>query len=225
MGAGLKNTPTFDMFFPTYINDLEAFTVRMPSTYVEILLTLKPFTCGDIVKFLLEPREYERKGKDKKQDTGDFWAHVSMHPHSVMSQADIFAFIKNQFWRVALNPVSIEPHTDKNKGGTGTNKIRVGFLPTEAFDVRNLKTLHELTAPDGFFMHTRISNKAGLQFNVHETCLGVKDKRAHWTIRCNCGDDEFAKAGSSSGPSRAKAAEAYQQRALKRAREDADPFA
>ena len=50
------------MFFPTYINELEAFTVRMPSTYVEILLSVRPFTCGDVVKFLLEPREYERKG-------------------------------------------------------------------------------------------------------------------------------------------------------------------
>ena len=214
------------MFFPSYINELEAFTVRMPSTYVQILLELgRPFTCGDVVKFLLQPREYERKGKDKKQDTGDFWAHVSIHPHSVMSQADMFSFIKAQFFRVALNPVSIEPHTDKNKGGTGTNKIRVGFLPTEAFDMRNLKSLHELTAPDGFFMHTRISNKAALQFNVHDSCLGVKDKRQHWMVRCNCGDDDFKKAGSSSGPSRAKAAETYQQRALKRAREEPDPFA
>ena len=131
------------MFFPSYINELEAFTVRMPSTYVQILLELRPFTCGDVVKFLLQPREYERKGKDKKQDTGDFWAHVSIHPHSVMSQADMFSFIKAQFFRVALNTVNIEPNTDKNKGGTGTNKIRVGFLPTEAFDVRNLKSLHE----------------------------------------------------------------------------------
>ena len=44
MGAGLQNTPTFDMFFPSYIKDLEAFTVRMPSTYVQILLELRPFT-------------------------------------------------------------------------------------------------------------------------------------------------------------------------------------
>ena len=44
-------------------------------------------------------------------------------------------------------------------------------------------------------------------------------------VRCNCGDDDFKKAGSSSGPSRTKAAEAYQQRALKRAREEPDPFA
>jgi hypothetical protein len=224
MAAGLQRTPTFDMFFPTYINELEAFTVRMPYTYVRILLQVQPFTCGDAVKFRLQPREYERKDKDKKQDTGDFWAHVSIHPHSVMSQADLFSFIKSQFIRIALNPVSVEPHTDKKRGGTGTNKIRVGFLPTEMFDVRNLKSLHELKAPDGFFIYTRISNKAATQFGVHDSCLGIQDKRLNLMIRCTCGDDP-AKGASSSGPSRAKATEAFQQRALKRAREDADPFA
>ena len=186
MVTGLRHAPTFDMFFPTFIKDLESFTVRMPTTYVQILLTARAFTAGDDIKFQLQPRAYDQQGKIKKADTGDFWAHVSIHPHSVLPQADAFAFLKSQFSRVSLNPVNIEPHKDK-KSGTGTNKIRVGFLPMDNFD-------------------------------------GIQSNKVPFHIRCNCGDDSH-KAGSSSGINRTKATEAYQQRALKRAREDPDPFA
>ena len=223
MVTGLRHAPTFDMFFPTFIKDLESFTVRMPTTYVQILLNARPFTCGDDIKFQLQPRVYDQQNKIKKADTGDFWAHVSIHPHSVLPQADAFAFLKSQFFRVSLNPVNIEPHKDK-KTGTGTNKIRVGFLPMDNFDVRNLKTLHELKAPDGFTMYTRIGKLAAKHFGVHMDCLGIESNKGPFHIRRNCGDDPH-KAGSSSGVHRAKATEAYQQRALKRAREDHDPFA
>ena len=126
-------------------------------------------------------------------------------------------------WPCALNPITIEPHKEK-KSGTGTNKIRIGFLPMETFDVRNLKSLHELKAPDGFIMYTRISKLAALQFGVHDACLGILSNKAPFHLRCTHGDDP-QQAGSSSGPNRAKATVAYQQRALKRAREEADPFA
>ena len=224
MTAGLRKAPTFDMFSPSYIKDLESFTVRMPTTYVHILLQSRPFSAGDVIKFLLEPKVYDQQGKDKKTDTGDFWAHVSIHPHSVMTQADMFAFIKSQFWRVALNPVNVEAHKDK-KSGAGTNKIRVGFLPTERLDVRNLKSLHELKAPDGFTMYTRFSNIGAKQFGIHPDCLGIlSDQPRFFHFRCNCGDKP-KQAGSSSGADRAKAKAAFQERALKRAREEPDPFA
>ena len=58
MAAGLKHAPEFNMFGPKYIFDLDGFAVRMSSTYVQILLTLQPFTAGDIVKFQLTPKEY-----------------------------------------------------------------------------------------------------------------------------------------------------------------------
>ena len=35
MTVGLRKAPTFDMFAPSYIKDLESFTVRMPTTYVK----------------------------------------------------------------------------------------------------------------------------------------------------------------------------------------------
>ena len=62
MTAGLRKAPTFDMFSPSYIKDLESFTVRMPTTYVHILLQSRPFSAGDVIKFLLEPaRRSSRK--------------------------------------------------------------------------------------------------------------------------------------------------------------------
>ena len=52
MVTGLRHAPTFDMFFPTFIKDLESFTVRMLTTYVQILLNARPFTCGDDINFV-----------------------------------------------------------------------------------------------------------------------------------------------------------------------------
>ena len=224
MSVGLRNTPEFDMFTPHFISDSKSFSVRMPTSYAQILLTLKPFTCGDVVKYQLQPKESEHKSKSKKVDTGDFWAHVHIHPFSVIPQNEAMAFIKAQFLRVQLNPVAIEPHKEK-QSGTGTNKIRVGFLPMETFDPRNLKPLAKFTAPDGSLWYTHMAKIGAQQLGVHHKCLGIQSSRAPFHIRCNCGDDQKKANQSTSAAHRAKATEAYQQRALKRAREEEDPFA
>ena len=120
-------------------------------------------------------------------------------------------------------PVAVDIQLEKTLG-TATNKVRVGFLPTEMFHTRNLKSLAKLTAPDGTIWYTHISKAAAEKFGVHHMCLGYRSDKAPHNLQCFCGD------GASSGQAtsaahRAKATAAFQQRQLKRAREDADPFA
>jgi hypothetical protein len=223
MASGLRTAPEFNMFAPSYIFDLEGFAVRMPATYVRILLTLHPFTAGDTVKFQLTPTEYVQQEKNKKADTGDFWGHVYITPTSTLSEAEILGFVKSQFHRVYLNPVAVDIQMDK-KMGTATNKVRVGFLPTEMFNTHNLKSLAKLTAPDGSIWYTHISKGAAAKFGVHHICLGYLSTRAPLNLQCGCGEGASSRQATSAAH-RAQATAAYQQRLLKRAREDDDPFA
>ena len=223
MAAGLKHAPEFNMFGPKYIFDLDGFAVRMSATYVQILLTLQPFTAGDIVKFQLTPKEYLKQEKAKKADTGDFWGHVTISATTTMPESEILAFIQSQFIRVHLNPVNVETREEKTLG-TAMNQVCVGFLPTEAFDVRNLKSLAKLTAPDGSLWYTQIGKGAATKLGVHHYCLGIQSTRAPMHLQCNCSETKST-GQATSAAHRAKATLAFQQRALKRAREEDDPFA
>ena len=211
------------MFGPKYIFDLDGFVVRMPAMYVEILLTVRPFTAGDIVKFQLTPKEYYKKEKSKKPDTGDFWGHVTVSATSTLKDTEIMSFIKSQFVRVHLNPVNVEWREEKLLG-TATNQVRVGFLPTETFDNRNLKSLAKLSAPDGSMWYTQFGKGAATKLGVHHYCLGIQNSRAPVHLQCCCSDTKSA-AQATSAAQRGKATAAYQKRALKRAREEEDPFA
>ena len=210
------------MFSPNYINDLGAFVVRMPSTYALILLDIEPFTAGADIKFRLEPKQYEDSKSKQKIDTGDYWAHVLIHPTSLVPEADAIAFIKSQFIRVNLNPVNIDFSTDR-KMGAGNNKVRVGFLPADNFDPRNLKTMAKMTAPDGKIWYVRISKGAAERFHVCLRCLGISSARVAFNIQCECSSTPGTNQGTAA--QRASARASYQSRALKRAREEADPWA
>ena len=213
------------MFTPNYINDIEGFVVRMPSTYVSILLTAEPFTAGDVIKFRLQPKVYTDSKSKAKVDTGDYWAHVIIHPTSAVHESDVIPFVKSHFSRAHLNPVDVTILVDRNTGA-GLNKVRVAFLPMDTFDPRNLKTLAKLAAPDGKIWHTQLSKGAAYRFNVCLNCLGMKNtpRSLPLSIQCGCSDMKSVNTGSTAAQ-RATAREQYQRRALKRAREAADPFA
>ena len=71
--------------------------------------------------------------------------------------------------------------------------------------------------------YTHISKKASIKLGVCHRCLGIMNTKAPIHLICKCAD---APSGQpSSATHRAKAREAYQARALKRAREEQDPFA
>ena len=210
------------MFTPNYMFDLEAFVVRMPTTYATILLTSPSFTCGDDVKYHVQPQVFESNKKRKLTDTGDYWGHVHVSKLSLIDEEHTMSFIKAQFTRVNLNPVEITPQEER-KLGTGTNKYRVSFLPGPDLDVRNLITLGELRAPDGNIWYTHFSKGAATKLGVCLNCLGIESTRVSFHVQCKCsGQKSAAQAGSAAH--RARARKEHQARALRRA-QAADPFA
>ena len=210
------------MFTPNYMFDLEAFVVRMPTTYSAILLDSPSFTCGDDIKYHVQPKEFVSNNKRKLTDTGDYWGHVHVSALSLIDEEHTLSFIKAQFIRVNLNPVEVTLQEDK-KLGTGTNKYRVSFLPGPDLDVRNLITLGELRAPDGNIWYTHLSKGAATKLGVCLNCLGIESTRAPFHVQCKCsGQKSSGQAGSSAH--RARARKEHQARALRRAQKD-DPFA
>lgn len=213
------------MFAPRYIDGLEAFTVQMPSTYSKILLNIQPFTAGEgTAKYLLSPQVYVPP-KQAKETQGDHWANVKISPTSTVSDNDTLQFIRAAFSRAGLNAVNLKIMEDK-KLGTRTNIIRVGFNASERFDPRNLKpTLARLQAPDNTTWYTQFSKTAADQFHIHDRCLGLTSDRAPLHVRCACSTLDSSAGPSTSLASRQAALQGYQARALKRAREEPDPFA
>ena len=223
MTAGFQNEPSFNLFIPSYVQATESFVLRLPETYGRVLLTLQPFTAGDKVKYRLEPKAHIDKGKEKQKDTGYFWANVNVSAFSTLSDADAFNFVRASFLQVGLRAVDIR-YLENKEMGTGSNTIRVGFDPEPNFNVYNMQKIATLKAPDNTTWYTKASREFAISHNIHDYCLGSLDKRAPDHLICKCSTN------SSAGPSmssahRQAAKLSFQERARKRAREDADPFA
>ena len=223
MSAGIAVEPTFNLFIPSYLAGSEAFAVRMPKTYGQIMLMRQPFTAGDVVKYRLQPQEFQGVEQNKQTDTGDRWARVIMSPVSTVSDADTINFIRATFTRAGLIPVDVRMQENKQLG-TGTNFVRVGFDLTPNFSAYDLKPIASVKAPDGTTWYVKISKAFAAQFNIHDQCLGLFAKNAPPHLICTCGNRSSA-GPSTSATQRAQAKAAFQERARKRAREDDDPFA
>ena len=223
MNAGLKDEPPFGIFNPNYIAGTGSFVVRMPQTYGQIMLERLPFTAGDKVKYRLEPKEFTGTESRKQKDTGNAWARVTMSPVSTVSDAEALNFVRTTFARVGTSPVDVRFLDDKHTG-TGTNLIRVGFEPLSNFNVANLKSISTITAPDGTVWHIRVSKEFAAQHHIHDHCMGLLSKNAPIHLACKCSQQPTA-GPSSTAAQRMSAKVSYQERARKRAREDADPFA
>jgi len=221
--AGLTVEPPFNLFIPTYLNGSESFAVRMPQTYGDIMLRRPQFTAGDTVKYRLQPQEFTGVEQNKQKDTGDRWARVIMSPVHSVSDADALNFVRATFTRVGILPVDIRILEDKQMG-TATNQIRVAFDLTPNFNVSNLKAIASITAPDNTIWYVKTSKGFAAQFNIHDQCLGLLTRNAPPHLACLCSQRPSA-GPSLTAAQRMQAKAAHQDRARKRAREDADPFA
>ena len=195
----------------------------MPQTYGNIILLRQPFTAGDTIKYRLQPQEFTGVEQNKPKDTGDNWARIIMSPVSTVSDSDALNLARSTFIRIGTSPVDVRMMEDKQMG-TGTNFIRVGFDLTPNFNISNLKSIATIKAPDNTIWYVKVGKGFAEQFNIHDQCLGSFSRNAPPHLACQC--SRIPSAGSStSAAQRNKAKEAYQERARKRARDDADPFA
>ena len=125
---------------------------------------------------------------------------------------------------VNIKLLECTPLADKKAGGVGTGKVRLAFDCGEEFDFLSIHRVKTVRLPSMAFMTLRPSAEFCAFYNIHPICLKTRDRRSAPHLICTCAS------GLGAGPSMSRASvqgaqDQYRARALKRAREEKDPFA
>ena len=223
--VGIGFTPEFSLFAPSYITSEKAFVVVMPASFAVALRTVDSFNASapDCI-YKLKPTFRALDSRERRVDTGFKWftGHLSMG--ATASHTKIEQALRAALASVDLRLMDCKPLVKKNAGGVAKTAVRVAFDITESFDYTHLSRIQAVRLPSMAWVHLRPSTELAAFYHIHVDCLKALDGRVKEHLRCTCS------AGRKSGPAMSRASQqaaqdAFRERALKRAREEPDPFA
>jgi len=221
---GIGFYPDFSFFNVTYVSGVQSFIAVMPVSFATALRTTDSFIATTMTcTYKIQALKENFVTQDRRIDTGFKWAVGILSVGATDSVKEVEQAATAALANVNLKLVRCEALVDKSAGGTGTGRVRIAFDTLQDFDPLQLHKIKSFKLPSTALVTLKPSAELCSFYNIHNGCLKSLDRRAPAHLVCTCGS------GSSSGPSMArasvqKAQEDYRARALKRAREVADPF-
>ena len=222
---GIGFSPDFSLFASRYVSSAGGFVVVMPISFANALRARDPFNAyAPTCTYKLEAVQDDFQASGARADTGFQWATGILSVGATDTLKEIEQATSAALKSISMNPTEIIWLTDKKRGGAGIGKVRVAFLTSDAFDLLNLHRVRVIKLPSDATVTLKFSAEFCSSLNVHANCLKTLNKRDYrLNLTCTCSSGA---AGPSASRASAEAAKAdYRARALKRARDEHDPFA
>ena len=222
---GIGFAPDFSFFSVNYVSSEKSFVAVMPTSFAEALRLHGSFNASTITCiYKLNPTAENFTGKERRTDTGFKWCTGILSVGATDTLQQIEQAGSAAFASVSLKLVDTSWLTDKKAGGVGTGKVRFAFDINEGFEHTEIHRIRQIRLPSMATILLKPSQEFCRFYNIHASCLKSLDRRVKGNLVCTCSS------GNSAGPSMSRASvesakDKFRARALKRAREEPDPFA